>query len=200
MPYPVVAGPLTLTSVANSVNPPGTALYTGTVTGGTANAYAGYFAQIWGFPESTGSNNSGTTPWLITNSSATAITVQNPNAVSTSGQTATLNVFALNSTGPFTPSTTASGATTPFPNPPATGLLYQENTPSGASLTPRNFENDYNFVHDITSTQESINGANGIVLPQQGTAAITNVTSVALAGYTPGQLSFVQFTGAYQKA
>lgn len=201
MPYPVVAGPLTLTSVGNSSN--GVATYQGTVTGGAAGAFVGLYAQIYGFSESTGSNNSGTTPWLITNSSAVAITVQNPNAVSASGATATLNIFALNSAGPYTPATNASGATTPFPNPPAPGLLFVEGTPLAASLTPRAFEDGYNFTHTITSTQESINGANGIVLPQQGTAVITNVTSVTLAGYPAtglGSCSFVQFTGAWQKA
>lgn len=35
---------------------------------------------------------------------------------------------------------------------------------------------------------------------QQGSPALTNVTSVTLAGFAPGQLSFVQSSGAYQKA
>jgi hypothetical protein len=157
MPQPLVAGPLTLTSVANSVDPPGTAIYTGTVTGGAANAFAGMFAQIINFPESTGSNNSAAPyGFLIVNSSAVAVTVQNPNAVASSGQTATLNVFTVNPAGPYSPSTNSSGAAPPFVNPPSTGLLYQENAPSGASLTPRAFEDGWNFTNSQLSTQRIV--------------------------------------------
>ena len=197
MSYPLVAGPLTLTQVANSINPPGTALYTGTITGGTANAFAGLVAQIYGFPEvANGANNSGPGGYLITNSSATTITCTNPNAVAASNQTATLVVLSVSpSTGPFNEAG-STGAAPPFPNPPAPGNLFVEGAPVAASLTARNFEGGYNYVHTITSTQESLNGTVNNV-PQQGAPYVTNVTAVTLAGYPVGACSFVQTVGAY---
>jgi hypothetical protein len=62
---------------------------------------------------------------------------------------------------------------------------------------PTNDPASYNFTNRIMSSQEAINGANGLVLPQQGVNAIANVTSVTLAGYSVGACSFVQTVGAY---
>jgi len=65
---------LTLASVAASVG--SSAVYTGTITGGAANAFAGYVFTVSGF---TNSVNNGT--FLCTASSITTLTLANANAV-----------------------------------------------------------------------------------------------------------------------
>ena len=50
----------------------------------------------------------------------------------------------------------------------------------------------YNISHNITSTQELLNGTVQNV-PQQGSVAITNSSSVLLAGVAPS--AFTYFTG-----
>lgn len=68
------AGALTLTAAATSSG--GTAVYTGTITGGAANAFAGFTFTIAGFV--TAANN-GT--WIATASTATTLTLKNTAAV-----------------------------------------------------------------------------------------------------------------------
>ncbi len=68
------SGPrLTLTSVASSSG--GTAVYTGTITGGGSNAYAGYWFGVFGFA---GLNNEGY--FQCTASTTTALTLSNAQA------------------------------------------------------------------------------------------------------------------------
>jgi len=77
---------LSLTSVAAAVA--GSAVYTGTITGGAANAFAGQQAVITGF---TGVNTVDNGTYVITASTATTLTLSNPNAVAvTAAGTATL--------------------------------------------------------------------------------------------------------------
>lgn len=205
MPYPLIAGPLTLTSVASSVNPPGTAIYTGTITGGTANAFAGMLAQIVGFPEvANGSNNSGPGGYLVVNSSATTLTVNNPVAVAANATAGSLNLFSANAAGPWSPPVGgtiaggSSGNSVATAQPPAPGSILVEGAPVAASLTPRNFQGGWNFVNSEMTTQKVLDTQNVMNGTQQGTPVLTNVTAVTLAGYAPGTLSFVQFTGGYQ--
>lgn len=73
---------LALTQVASAVGP--SAVYTGTITGGTGNAYAGYVATVAGF---TNPQNNGTFP--VTASSSTTLTLTNAAAVA---ETATATV------------------------------------------------------------------------------------------------------------
>ncbi|HUD64555.1 MAG TPA: hypothetical protein VMQ17_08250 [Candidatus Sulfotelmatobacter sp.] len=188
---------ITLTQVASSLNPPGTVVYTGTITGGTANAFAGTVALISGFPETTGSNNSGPGGYLVTNSSATAITVLNSNTVAASGVTATLNLVVTNFDGPLVPSTNSSGASTPFPNPPATGGIFVEGAPVGASLTPRSFQSGWNYTNSQMSTQKVLDTQNVMNGIQQGSPSISNAASVVIARQLPGFQSggFVVWTG-----
>ena len=112
---PVLQFQLTLTSVATAAG--GQAVYQGTITGGGSNAYVGLYLYVSGFPESTGSNNSGSNGYYITNSSAVAVTVQNPNAVNVTSA-ALGSVVAVNNYGPEN-SNLNVGASTPFGTPPA---------------------------------------------------------------------------------
>ncbi len=70
--YPI--GALTLTSVASAIS--GSAVYTGTITGGAANAYAGYTVTVQGF---TNTVNNGT--FTCTASTGTTLTLSNGSAV-----------------------------------------------------------------------------------------------------------------------
>jgi hypothetical protein len=90
------AGALTLTSVAASSG--GSAVYTGTITGGTTPNYVGNRFVITGF---TNPQNNGT--FLCTACSTTTLTLSNPNAVAeTHAGTATaLNLMRTNVKFPF---------------------------------------------------------------------------------------------------
>lgn len=72
------AGPFTLTAVAAATGTPGLgfAIYTGTITGGGTNAFAGHAFTITGFVNA---GNNGT--WQCSASSATTLTLQAPTAV-----------------------------------------------------------------------------------------------------------------------
>jgi hypothetical protein len=79
----------TLSAVANSVG--STAVYTGTITGGGSNAYAGYYFTVAGF---VGANNNGY--FLCTASTALALTLENADATAeTHAATATDYVVSL---------------------------------------------------------------------------------------------------------
>lgn len=86
-------GALTLTAVAASSG--GTAVYTGTITGGAANAFVGVTFTIAGFlsPQDNGI-------FVATASTATTLTLTNPNAIAaTHAATATSGFAVYNSTG-----------------------------------------------------------------------------------------------------
>lgn len=173
MTQPVQAYQLAITSVANSVNPPGTAIYTGTITGGGSGAFVNMYAQIDGFPEVANGSNNGT--YLVTASGTGTITVANPNAVSASA-TATLTIISslvatgLNSTADAAPNQPLflegqtsinpafpagnTGASTPFNSPVAPGTLIVPGAPAGNSLTARNFEGGWNYQNSELSTQK----------------------------------------------
>lgn len=164
--YPITAGPFALTSVGNASA--GSTAYTGTITGGASNAFAGYTFNITGFSLTNGSNN-GT--FLCTGSSTTTLTLVNPNGVSETG-TGTANGCVISAqTGPVAPESTfayqGSGGTPPAPN-----LLVVQDTPKGGSLVARNFVNGFNYANTITSSQEYLQNVIAIESAQQGVAAI----------------------------
>lgn len=149
---PISAGPFALTQVANATNPPGTAVYTGTITGGAGNAFAGYYFTITGFTLSNGSNN-GTYYCLA--SGGTSLTLVNSNAVSETGTATASGAQVLLETGPFAPAATFEN-----PNlggePPVTGLLIPQDSPKGSSLVPRNYVNGWNYVNSELSTENYV--------------------------------------------
>jgi hypothetical protein len=69
------------------------------------------------------------------------------------------------------------------------------NAPSGTSTTATNFTNSWNYVNGKLAVQVDLD--NIMDGTQQGTPAITNVTSTTLAGYAVGACSFVQTSGSY---
>jgi hypothetical protein len=71
------AGALTLTAVAASSG--GSAVYTGTITGGGTNNYVGLYFVITGFVN--GTNNSPAQGFLVTANTTTTLTLSNPSAV-----------------------------------------------------------------------------------------------------------------------
>jgi hypothetical protein len=71
------AGALVLTQVAASSG--GSAVYTGTITGGTSPNFVGLYFVIAGFTK--GSNNSPAQGFLCTACSTTTLTLSNPNAL-----------------------------------------------------------------------------------------------------------------------
>src|SRR5271170_6736591 len=84
--------PYTLTSVAASVG--STAIYTGTITGGAGNAFAGYYFQVAGF---VGTSNNGY--FLCTASTALTLTLSNSMAtLEVHAATATDYVVAITAT------------------------------------------------------------------------------------------------------
>ena len=86
--HPDYGAALTLTSVDTSIGT--TAIYHGTITGGTGDAFAGYLATITGF---TGTKNNGT--FLVVHSSNATLELANAAAVSETpaAPTATLSVI-----------------------------------------------------------------------------------------------------------
>jgi hypothetical protein len=197
MTYPVQVSGLALTQVGSASN--GLTVYSGTITGGANNAFAGLNAVISGFVLNNGVNNSDPNGYLVVASGTGTITVKNPNGVAETAPGA-LNLLAVNTNGPFIPSSNASGQSTPFPNPPAPGGLLVHGAPGGASLVAENFVNSWNFKNSQLAMQVDLDTLEG---PQQGVNAISNVTSVTLAGYPAtgyGSCSFVQWQGSYQKA
>ena len=192
MPYPYIAYQLALTSVANATNPPGSAVYTGTVTGGNVSSgFVGCQALISGFPVIANGSNNGTFPILASN--ATSVTVTNPLALAANA-TASLTVLSVSpTTGPFLASG-ATGGAPPFSSPPATGTLIVDGAPDGASLTAKNFQGGWNYTHGELAMQVDLDTIEG---PQQGVNAIANVTSTTLAGYPLNTTSFVQWQGGF---
>jgi hypothetical protein len=94
-------GPLTLTSVAASVN--GQAVYTGTITGGAANALVGQLFTVAGFDDAV---NNGS--FVSVASTATALTLVNANAIAdTHAATATSETGTAVYTGTITGAGTA---------------------------------------------------------------------------------------------
>jgi hypothetical protein len=90
-----VATALTLSAVATSVG--SSALYTGTITGGAANALAGYYFQVSGF---TNLSNNGY--FLCTASTATNLTLSNAAAIAeTHAATATDYIVTITATNFF---------------------------------------------------------------------------------------------------
>lgn len=103
-------GPYTLTAVAASTGTPGTAVYTGTITSGGSNAFAGREFVIAGF---TGTNNNGT--FQCTASSGTTLTLSNAAATAeTHAGTAQDQTAVAVYTGTFTSATTGSLVGTTF--------------------------------------------------------------------------------------
>lgn len=93
------AGALTLTAVAASVN--GSAVYTGTITGGGTNNYKGLYFVITGFTN--GSNNSPAQGFLCTVNTTLALTLSNPNAIAEThaGTATSTNLVRTNLAFPF---------------------------------------------------------------------------------------------------
>lgn len=122
---PVVGGTaLVLTAVASSGG--GVAVYTGTITGGAANALAGKTFNVAGFVATPANNGS----FIATASSATTLTLQNAVAVAeTHAATATseegTNVLVYNTDGAasFTGGTKPSGTRANVCSVSATGLI-----------------------------------------------------------------------------
>ena len=86
------ATPLSISSVSNASN--GTTVYTGTITGGASNAFAGQYFQA-GTQGQSFAKNANNGVFLCTASSATSITLQNPNGVSdTTGAVALATTWA----------------------------------------------------------------------------------------------------------
>ena len=89
-------GPLTLTSVAASVN--GLAVYTGTITGGAASAFVGQLFTVAGFDDAV---NNGS--FVAEASTATTLTLKNASAIAdTHAATATSETGTAVYTGTFT--------------------------------------------------------------------------------------------------
>ena len=88
----------------------------------------------------------------------------------------------VNNYGPTTPNPGTVGIAPPF-GAPGTSANVAQTVPSPAT---------YNFSNSITSTQESLNGV-GPNIAQQGPVAITNSSSVLLAGVAVSGFTF--FTG-----
>lgn len=132
-----------LTAVATSSG--GTAVYTGTITGGATNAYAGVTFTITGF---VGSNNNGT--FLCSASSATTLTLSNAAATAESASaTATVVPDRTNTsfTASFVHANVSSGADTG-----TVTALYNWNTVQGipdrtdsayATNTPKKFRGNW---------------------------------------------------------
>lgn len=155
MPYPVLQSQLALTSVATSANPG--SVFTGTITGGGSNAYANCFALVAGFPTVANGSNNGT--FLVLSSNATALVLATEYVVNATAS-ATVTIFASlpsnvspTNVNPYNASGSTGGAP-PFGNPPSPGsLIVDPDLPSGASLTPRNFEGGWNYQNSELSSQ-----------------------------------------------
>jgi len=93
------AGALTLSAVAASSG--GSAVYTGTITGGGTNNFVGLYFVIAGFTK--GSNNSPAQGFLCTACSTTTLTLSNPNALAEThaGTATSTNLCRANVNFPF---------------------------------------------------------------------------------------------------
>jgi hypothetical protein len=185
---------LALASVVTSVS--GSAVYTGTITGGAANAYVGLTFVINGFQNP---SNNGT--FIATASSATTLTLLNANAVAetfsavaTTGVTPynTSSVAAATSTavGPLslTNAETAVGANTTYEGTITggaqnayAGVLF---TVAGFVTTPAN-NGTYVCVASTTSTLTLANSG-GFAEAHPATASGTQNSAVYTGTYTGG--------------
>lgn len=167
---PVPAGtPLVLTAVANASA--GASVYTGTITGGAANALAGKTFVVAGFV--TAANNGS---FIATASSATTLTLQNGAGVAeTHAATATSEEVGLGltyyvdgarttSTGTYKPSTTILRVATVS----ATGLLTA--VAAGGTVAEVSYPTFANTVGSLT--------VGGVSLPTNKVYAEVNVTVV----------------------
>lgn len=84
---PAVAA-LTLTAAANASA--GSTVYTGTITGGAANAYAGLMFVVTGFDAAANNGN-----WLATASTATTLTLSNPAGTSDTHAASVMSPYRL---------------------------------------------------------------------------------------------------------
>lgn len=169
------SGALALTSVAASSA--GTAAYTGTITGGAANAFVGMQFVVAAF---TSVNNNGT--FICTASTATVLTLSNGAATVQAGQTATATALATY--------VSYLGA---LSNGAANGL-------AGVSITVAGFTNaGNNGTFTITSSSATafgVTNATGVneTHAATGTSAgvlVTTVTATvtpAMATWVPGRL------------
>jgi uncharacterized repeat protein (TIGR01451 family) len=156
----------TLTKVANAGG--GNTVYTGTITGGGGNAYVGATVVVAGF---TNANDNGT--FICTASSATTLTLNNPNGVAqTHAATATVTTSSVYS------GTITGGA----------GNAY-----AGATVIVTGFTNAGNngtFAATASSaTTLTLNNVAGVAETDPGTATVSTGTSTVYKGTITGGIN-----------
>jgi hypothetical protein len=142
--------PLVLTAVAASSG--GTAVYTGTITGGAANAFAGKTFVVAGFA---GANNDGT--FVATASSATTLTLENGAATAeTHAGTATQQESTSLTYVAYGASNVVSGSKVAVATVSANGLITA--TAEGSTTVEVSYTSFNNAVGDIVSAGNIMNG------------------------------------------
>jgi hypothetical protein len=166
-------GALTLTSCANASA--GTTVYTGTITGGGSNAFAGYTFTVTGFDNTL--NNTTGTPWLCTASSTTTLTLQNPFGVADTHAASAISYGAVyydqqNGTSTILFAKGQGAGQTAFLG--VGGILYMGDGVDTRKYTPLN--------PNINPTTQTVVNPTGVSLWNWGTPAPSNpptVTSVS---------------------
>jgi hypothetical protein len=104
-------------------------------------------------------------------------------------------------------SVTYSGSNNYGPCFPSVATTYAASTPSAPANAPGSPGGapatdtaTWNATNGEMSTQQFLESVLVVDDAQQGNPALTNVTSMTLAGYAPGTTQVFQFTGGYQKA
>ena len=157
-------------------------VYTGTIPGGASNAFAGATFTVAGFDNAA---NNGV--FVATASSATTLTLQNPNgAADTAAATATTTSLALTSAA------AASGGTTVYTGTIPGGA---SNAFAGYTFTVAGFDKSVNngiFLATASSaTSLTLQNPNGVADTAAATAASNTITGLAsTTGLTAGQPIF----------
>lgn len=174
----------TLTAVAASSG--GNAVYTGTITGGASNAFVGYYFTVTGFVNSV---NNGV--WIATASSATTLTLANPNAIAEThagaaqGGTAAYHSTSADSSIVVGDSVTIAGNTNSANNGTFTVLATSATTVTVNNLAAVAETNPAATLSDVqngTPVAVAVNISGGT---QQATAYVgLSVSTITSTGFT----------------
>lgn len=197
----------TLTAASNPVSTQGEVTYTGTITGGTGNAFEFYTFTITGF---TNSANNGT--FLCTSSSSSTLVLQNANGVaethagSAAAQT-TLYTGTITNPAEFTPGTpnqrTASFTVAGFTNSANNGTFKLVGNPTSTTILLNN-PAAVSETHAATASYSAFNQplvvmmSDGFPNPKDVGAVLTAkiMAGNSGSGYSPGDTGSIDDGGS----
>ncbi len=183
-----------LTSV--SATSGGNTVYSGTLTGGGSNAFAGLQALVIGFSASGGVNNG---QYTVVASGTSSITLANSHGVSetSAGQ---LFLFTTNTNGPFLPpgAYVGSGPASGPASPGTIGANWVPDSPSGVNLA--NYSTSWNYSNGETSTQNYLTALTAAKNAQAGWSVVDGTNPPSPPGLNVAQTTPSAPSGSYTQS